>query len=76
MKLGGGPLHRYIVKCYYFLTDCLFLLCRKLSNCDRQYIFEVCMVVLGAWFGTIPFILDWDRQWQVCLFAIVEVLFI
>lgn len=45
-----------------FYTRSLY---RKLSISEKQYIFEVSLIVLGVWLGAIPSILDWDRQWQV-----------
>ena len=63
---------KYNVFVYANRLASTLLFCRKLSNSDRQYIFEVGLVLLGAWFGTIPFILDWDRQWQVCTCTAVQ----
>ena len=83
MNLIGGHLQTllciftiFLPVTFYEWSFFIWSLYRKLSNSEKQYIFGVSLVLLGAWFGSIPSILDWDRQWQVFIFTVLALLFI
>ena len=57
-------------------TLLLFLLygCRLSSALERWVCYSTLMILVGAWLGAFPILLDWNRPWQVSDFNLMCIL--